>query len=700
MGKIAADAGVTGDSGVPTLGSRVSCSALPAATTAGRPSASLLGVGAGVYDSTLSRPVWSDGAAWRDPEGGVFIVPSAGDGTADVTSLFQAQVDAAAVAGGGLVRFGPGTHIVAGLVMKSGVHLRGPGHAAAVLQLPNNANTDVIVGQNFAALTGTNNTASPTSFSLSGFSINGNRGGNTSGNGIRLFGRDFILRDLRVFSCANDGIYTEWANATLVGVSDSMECNIDSVKSHDNGGWGFNVHGPHDGFIHHSIAFNNGSGGFNFVGNCNGFLGRNCHTWGTQPFGVVLGQNSVKWDLCESETTGNSSYVCILVLANDCSVFGGYVYDPANTTGLIGIKLGDASHTPINTRIDVEATGTPGGAVNFSNSGGFNWVRLTSFMTSGTVITGSPLSTDVVDAPSTAGSVVVTPGSLGPNGTLVRDSVCANYLHHRRALPDPGGSLTWYKFGTWTATTSGSRLLIEIIGTGGYNADQSSVGRLTIVAALGSGVAPNIAGYFWAEGGTQAVTTVKAVATGGVGTGQQWDVYAQIGTFTGNSFVSVRTGTDAFPATWTWAMTSTTDPGSASSTVVPFVYGTTINSLGIQFGGHLTAGNPTGYTTTVAAGSNAGTSPTASAVGTLTDMAGTAQIVTGSGPSAGQLLVVTFANAYLATPRSVLVTPANAAAAALGGAYVTSASTTGFRIATSATPGAAATYQYSYSVLG
>jgi hypothetical protein len=37
--------------------------------TAGRPSAVQAGKGTGHYDSTLNKPIWSDGAAWRDAAG-------------------------------------------------------------------------------------------------------------------------------------------------------------------------------------------------------------------------------------------------------------------------------------------------------------------------------------------------------------------------------------------------------------------------------------------------------------------------------------------------------------------------------------------------------------------------------------------------------------------------------------------------------
>jgi polygalacturonase len=39
--------------------------------TAARPPAASVGVGAQVYDSTLSRPIWSDGSIWRDAAGSV-----------------------------------------------------------------------------------------------------------------------------------------------------------------------------------------------------------------------------------------------------------------------------------------------------------------------------------------------------------------------------------------------------------------------------------------------------------------------------------------------------------------------------------------------------------------------------------------------------------------------------------------------------
>ena len=38
-------------------------------TTVARPSAARVGRGAQIYDTTISKPLWSDGTVWRDAAG-------------------------------------------------------------------------------------------------------------------------------------------------------------------------------------------------------------------------------------------------------------------------------------------------------------------------------------------------------------------------------------------------------------------------------------------------------------------------------------------------------------------------------------------------------------------------------------------------------------------------------------------------------
>lgn len=42
---------------------------LGAGATGSRPSATTVGAGAQFYDTTLHKPIWSDGTAWRDATG-------------------------------------------------------------------------------------------------------------------------------------------------------------------------------------------------------------------------------------------------------------------------------------------------------------------------------------------------------------------------------------------------------------------------------------------------------------------------------------------------------------------------------------------------------------------------------------------------------------------------------------------------------
>lgn len=60
-------AGTVGDPYVVSAGVKVS--PFPVYTTAGRPSAAAAGAGAYYYDSTLSKPAWSNGSVWKDAAG-------------------------------------------------------------------------------------------------------------------------------------------------------------------------------------------------------------------------------------------------------------------------------------------------------------------------------------------------------------------------------------------------------------------------------------------------------------------------------------------------------------------------------------------------------------------------------------------------------------------------------------------------------
>jgi hypothetical protein len=109
-------------------------------------------------------------------------------------------------------------------------------------------------------------------------------------------------------------------------------------------------------------------------------------------------------------------------------------------------------------------------------------------------------------------------------------------------------------------------------------------------------------------------------------------------------------------------------------------------------------------TPTLTAGVGAGTSPTVNVAGT--DVNGVISITTGTGTPATASVIVTlnFSTGYGAIPKTVILTPANAAAAALVGAtqvFVSGVTTTKFDVMSGSTGLAISTlYQWYYQVLG
>lgn len=102
------------------------------------------------------------------------------------------------------------------------------------------------------------------------------------------------------------------------------------------------------------------------------------------------------------------------------------------------------------------------------------------------------------------------------------------------------------------------------------------------------------------------------------------------------------------------------------------------------------------------AGSNAGTAPPSPVIAAgSNDVRGSITGGTGTTPAAGNLITVTFAQAFASAP-VVTIVPTNAAAAALQ-PYVTSVSTTGFTIAVGSAPAAsqaATVYGFAWQAIG
>lgn len=146
--------------------------------------------------------------------------------------------------------------------------LEGQGHANTTLKAKNSLDDNVIETDDFDILTGQNKwkTANDVvyGFQLKGFSIDGNKANQSSGYGMKLYAKAYVIDDVYIYNCKEVGFYSECGAA--VGQDDWTDeptrkpSNI-NVRGCD----GNNIHwrGPHD-HVWSSIASCH-SGGYGWL---------------------------------------------------------------------------------------------------------------------------------------------------------------------------------------------------------------------------------------------------------------------------------------------------------------------------------------------------------------------------------------------------------------------------------------------------
>ncbi len=200
-----------------------------------------------------------------------------GDGVADDTGPLQAALDEAERQGGARVLVGPGTYRC-NLVIGSNTTLQGASTRGTTLMAVAGSNRDVLLGRDFADLTGTltqyPELRGANYIGLSSLTIDGDRSTNSAGCGIRIWGRSQAFRDLIIQNCAEDGVYLEF---TTHDVGDSVEDNVEAffhnIKTILNGGNGWRHRGPHDSILSNFVTFSNDGWGFMSEGVPDGYNG-------------------------------------------------------------------------------------------------------------------------------------------------------------------------------------------------------------------------------------------------------------------------------------------------------------------------------------------------------------------------------------------------------------------------------------------
>jgi len=183
----------------------------------------------------------------------------------DDTAAIQAAINDANSNGGGVVYI-PGISFVSSpLTLFSNVTLQGNGVGSSGLYRLTASTGNVIVGQNFSSLTGTNSTAGISRFAIKDLFIDGGSqsyqtGMVGTGYGILVYGYDFIIENVDVRSFGNAGIYSEWSSDSTAYQPDSMESRLVNVKTH-NCQNGIQWLGPHDSEFDNILSYLNSNYG-------------------------------------------------------------------------------------------------------------------------------------------------------------------------------------------------------------------------------------------------------------------------------------------------------------------------------------------------------------------------------------------------------------------------------------------------------
>jgi len=153
----------------------------------------------------------------------------------------------------------------------------------------------------------------------------------------------------------------------------------------------------------------------------------------------------------------------------------------------------------------------------------------------------------------------ITSTSSGSTATVAVSKYVMQY-------PPALASLTWYKLGTFTVNSgsgAGEAAEITMVAGQGYAGDATAKDIIEVRFQNGSG--PNIEANYYSLGYKEGVQGVKVKSVNSSSTDTSWDIYVYLSSDLGKGFVEVKVTNDA---KFQWVNTSTTDPGSASSTLV------------------------------------------------------------------------------------------------------------------------------------
>jgi hypothetical protein len=304
------------------------------------------------------------------------VVPAPTGVAATDTANIQSAIDAAATAGGGIVRLVAGTYIVSGILIKTGVQLIGTGIGGTTIKLKDAASADLISVPNFATLTGTNVTGGENYWAITDLTLDGNAIGQTNMTllAMKVYGCGYRVTRVEIHGSSGGAALSEWGNNS----AGNMEAVWSDFKIMDNWGVGLDWRGPHDS------AFNNGyvvSGpfghygvtGIHVRGNSGGEMWNHIHVWGYHGDGWIF-EHSGQAINCQSEgATGSNIKILVDAVSWEGIVYGTNDYHTNET----GIQLGSGTVTVqrVNLNVRIHNFGTTSVPIKILGSNGRNTIR-------------------------------------------------------------------------------------------------------------------------------------------------------------------------------------------------------------------------------------------------------------------------------------------------------------------------------------
>lgn len=330
-----------------------------------------------------------------------------GDGVTDDTAAIQAAENAlAAQLSGGTLYFPPNrTFMASGIIKKSNVHWLGGGFGSTFIKLKNSAptGTPLVIGDQFATLTGTNPSAAPwgiTGFSIRNLTFDGNKANNASLTAplIQWYAFGYVMDAVCVIF-SHTPFYSEWtSNPGQVVLPIGLEARITNCHFQQNDAGSIQWNGPHDSMFENITTENSGTGHSVWVQSKGGAgLWINCHAWGTTDVHWFLDAQSY---LLNCEADGGGTVCGAWLRAANIQVIGG-AYFGTPFPFQLGVVAGTAASGCQLRGVSIYNASTA--AFNFLNDGGNNILEYYSSGGNAAISSGTQAFNTAIVGPIGAG---------------------------------------------------------------------------------------------------------------------------------------------------------------------------------------------------------------------------------------------------------------------------------------------------------